>query len=94
MSNTNLSTQVPDLDGKNWDRWCLKMEVIFGFWDVLDIIMDEYGELGKNPTEAQRTEYKKKKNFVKKRKTRRKIGKACTSFTQGVMRKILTELEA
>lgn len=30
----NFSANLLILDGKNWEKWCVKMGVIFGFQDV------------------------------------------------------------
>lgn len=57
-SNGNLMGNLPVLDSKNWDRWCVQMEVVFGFQDVFDVVKNGYQELGANPDEAQRAAHK------------------------------------
>lgn len=57
-SNGNLMGNLPVLDSKNWDRWCVQIEVVFGFQDVFDVVKNGYQELGANPDEAQRATHK------------------------------------
>lgn len=44
-SNNNLPTQLPILEHKNWDKWCVQMRVLLKFQGVLDIVMFRYQEV-------------------------------------------------
>lgn len=37
-SNGNMLGNLLVLGGKNWDRWCVQMEVVFSFNEVLEIV--------------------------------------------------------
>ncbi|RDX89499.1 hypothetical protein CR513_28760, partial [Mucuna pruriens] len=56
-SSKNFPAYMPILDGKNYDKWYIEMEVIFEFQQVSDIVKNGYKELGQNPTEAEKTAY-------------------------------------
>lgn len=60
-NNGNLLGNLPILDAKNWDRWCVQMEVIFGFQEVLEVVKNRYQELGDDPDDAQQATYKDSK---------------------------------
>ncbi|WJX11887.1 hypothetical protein P8452_02442 [Trifolium repens] len=62
-SNTHLPANLPILDNKNWDSWCIRMNVLFGFQDVEDLVNNGYTPLAENATEAQQAAFKE----VKKR---------------------------
>ncbi|KAK2370871.1 putative mitochondrial protein [Trifolium repens] len=62
-SNTHLPANLPILDNKNWDSWCIRMSVLFGFQDVEDLVKNGYTALAENATEAQQAAFKE----VKKR---------------------------
>jgi hypothetical protein len=47
-SNGNLMGNLPILDGKNWDQWCVHMRVIFGFQDVMEVVNEGFPELRKD----------------------------------------------
>ncbi|MCI62743.1 retrovirus-related pol polyprotein, partial [Trifolium medium] len=36
-SSNSFPANLPILDGKNWDQWCVKMNVIFGFQEVEEL---------------------------------------------------------
>ncbi|XP_019450632.1 PREDICTED: uncharacterized protein LOC109352903 [Lupinus angustifolius] len=42
------------LDNKNYERWRIQMNVLFGYQEVLDIIQEGYQSVGEDATEAQR----------------------------------------
>jgi len=52
MNSTQLS--VPILDGKNYNRWCVQMRVLFDYHELWDVIKSEVSALAANATEAQR----------------------------------------
>ncbi|KAK2417383.1 putative mitochondrial protein [Trifolium repens] len=60
-SNTSLPSNLPILDSKNWDQWCIRMNVIFGFQEVEDLVSNGYEALAENATEAQQTTFKEAK---------------------------------
>ena len=59
--SSNLLGNLPVLDGKNWDRWCVQMKVIFGYQEVTDVVMEGFEDLGENPSDAQRAAHKEAK---------------------------------
>lgn len=59
--NGHFPTNLPILDGKNWEKWCIQMRVIFGVQDVLELVNLGYEALDENPTEAQRIVHKEAK---------------------------------
>ena len=52
MNSTQLS--VPILDGKNYNRWCVQMRVLFDYHELWDVVEDGVSALAANATEAQR----------------------------------------
>ena len=59
--NNSLPSNLPILDSKNWDQWCIRMNVIFGFQEVEDLVLNGYEALAENATEAQHTTFKEAK---------------------------------
>lgn len=57
-SGSNLMGNLPIRDGKNWERWCTQMEVVFDYQDVLEIVQNGYPDLGEDPTDAARAVHK------------------------------------
>ncbi|GAU23292.1 hypothetical protein TSUD_237460 [Trifolium subterraneum] len=57
-SNSSLPSNLPILDSKNWDQWCIRMNVIFGFQDVEDLVKNGYNALAADATEAQQTAFR------------------------------------
>jgi len=43
---------LPVFDGKSFDDWCIKMQAIFGFQDVADVVLDGLLELGAKATKT------------------------------------------
>ncbi|CAH9091124.1 unnamed protein product [Cuscuta epithymum] len=60
-SSSGFLGNLPVLDAKNWDRWCIQMKVIFGYQEVLDVVENEISSLKENPSEAERKEYREAK---------------------------------
>ncbi|CAJ2653926.1 unnamed protein product [Trifolium pratense] len=63
MNNNSNSfpANLPILDGKNWDQWCVKMNVIFTYQEVEEIISTGFEPLAANATEAQQTAFREVK---------------------------------
>ncbi|KAK2352556.1 putative mitochondrial protein [Trifolium repens] len=57
-SSNSFPANLPILDGKNWDQWCVKMSVIFGYQEVEDLVTNGVEPLVANATEAQQTAFK------------------------------------
>lgn len=57
----NFLANLPLLDGKNWDRWCVKMKAIMGFQEVAEIVENGYPALTEGATEQQRDLHKENK---------------------------------
>ncbi|XP_073227077.1 uncharacterized protein [Cicer arietinum] len=66
MANGNFPRNLPILDGKNCDKWCKQMKVVFEYQDVWDLVKLGVDSLVENPSEAQTTAYKEsnKKYFT------------------------------
>jgi len=45
-------------DGKSFDDWRIKMQAIFGFQDVADVVLDGLPELGAKATDEEKKNYK------------------------------------
>lgn len=52
--NGSLNTNLPVIDGKNWNRWMIQIHVLFDTQDILDLINDGYATVSADATEAQR----------------------------------------
>jgi hypothetical protein len=53
--NNNIPAHLPVFEGKNYDQWIIKMNVIFRFHDVLEVVNDSVPALAVNATEVQQT---------------------------------------
>jgi hypothetical protein len=60
-SNGHFPTTLPILDGKNFDKWCAQMKVIFGYQDVWEIIINGLENLSNNATDTQKSAFKELK---------------------------------
>ncbi|XP_073220707.1 uncharacterized protein [Cicer arietinum] len=58
MNGGGFSSNLPILDGKNWDRWYASMRSLLGSHEVFEIVQDGYEQLRANPTERQQTTFK------------------------------------
>jgi len=52
--NRNFSTNLPFIDGKNWDRYVKQMKVIFVLQEVLEVVNNGLEAFLENPIDAQR----------------------------------------
>ena len=48
-------------DGKSFDDWRIKMQTIYGFQDVVDVMLDELHEMGLKATEEEKRNHKAQK---------------------------------
>lgn len=53
VSNERIHANLLILDAKNYDKWCKKIKVLFGYPDVLKVIMDGVTALVEDATDAQ-----------------------------------------
>ncbi|GAU32293.1 hypothetical protein TSUD_63100 [Trifolium subterraneum] len=60
-SNSSLPSNLPILDSKNWDQWCIRMNEIFGFQDVENLVKNGYTTLAADATEAQQAAFREVK---------------------------------
>ncbi|GAU21786.1 hypothetical protein TSUD_329110 [Trifolium subterraneum] len=60
-SSSSFPANLPILDGKNWDQWCVKMKVIFGFQEVQELITNGLPALKANANEVQQATHKQLK---------------------------------
>src|ERR1044072_3191510 len=78
--SSNFLGNLPVLDGKNWDRWCVQMKVIFGYQEVTEVVMEGFPDLGANPSETQHTAH---------RRPRRRTAKHCSCCINVLIRHTL-----
>lgn len=60
-SNGSFPANLPIFDAKKWKQWCLKMEVIFGFEDVYDLVKNYIPEEVEGAMDAQTAAHKDQK---------------------------------
>ncbi|XP_073221541.1 uncharacterized protein [Cicer arietinum] len=58
MNEGGFPSNLPILDGKNWEKWSASMRLLLGAQEVFEIVQDGYEQLGANPTEKQQTTFK------------------------------------
>ncbi|XP_004515992.1 uncharacterized protein [Cicer arietinum] len=58
MNGGGFPSNLPILDGKNWERWSASMRSLLGSQEVFEIVQDGYEQLAANPTERQQTTFK------------------------------------
>ncbi|XP_073224752.1 uncharacterized protein [Cicer arietinum] len=54
----NFPSNLPILDGKNWERWSASMRSLLVAQEVFEIIQEEYEQLGLNPIKRQQAAFK------------------------------------
>ena len=59
MNSTQLSVSI--LDGKNYNRWCVQMRVLFDYNELWDVVESGVSALAANTTEAQRVAHRDQK---------------------------------
>jgi len=64
MNSTQLS--VPILDGKNYNRWCVHMRVLFDYHELWDVVESGVSALANNAIGAQRVAHHDQKKKDKK----------------------------
>ena len=63
MNSTKLLVSI--LNGKNYNRWCVQMRVLFDYHELWGVVESGVSTLGDNATDAQRVPHhdqKKKDN--------------------------------
>ncbi|GAV76786.1 UBN2 domain-containing protein [Cephalotus follicularis] len=63
--NGSVQLLIPVLDGKNYNRWCAQMRVLYDYHELLGVVENGVTDLAENATEAQintHREMKKKDN--------------------------------
>ncbi|XP_012570216.1 uncharacterized protein [Cicer arietinum] len=58
MNGGGFPSNLPIMDGKNWERWYASMRSLLGAQEVFEIVQDGYEQLDANPTERQQTTFK------------------------------------
>ncbi|XP_050890817.1 uncharacterized protein LOC127096266 [Lathyrus oleraceus] len=59
--NDRIPTDLLILDSKNYDKWAKQMSVLFGYQEVLEIVVNGVTQLGAKATDIQRATHKKEK---------------------------------
>uniref|UniRef100_A0A151UDK6 Uncharacterized protein n=1 Tax=Cajanus cajan TaxID=3821 RepID=A0A151UDK6_CAJCA len=54
-------TNLPNFFGKHFDQWCVKIGIIFGFQEVLEIVKNIIQEMEEGATETQQETYRELK---------------------------------
>ncbi|WVZ09091.1 hypothetical protein V8G54_022437 [Vigna mungo] len=49
-----IQNSLPVFNGKNFEDWCVKTDVILGFHEIDEIVKDEFKELAKTATEEEK----------------------------------------
>ncbi|XP_073221132.1 uncharacterized protein [Cicer arietinum] len=58
MNGGGFPSNLPTLNGKNWERWSTSIRSLLGSQEVFEIVQDGYEQLRANPTERQQTTFK------------------------------------
>jgi len=82
MNSTQLS--IPILDGKNYNRWCVQMTVLFDYHELWDVVESGVTALVANAAEAQRVAHRDQK---------KKDNKALYLIHQGMNDETLEQIE-
>lgn len=61
VSSYRIPTNLPIFDSKNYDKWAKQMRVLFGYQEVLEIVISGVTQLGAEATDIQRATYKEEK---------------------------------
>jgi len=56
-----VSSNLLTLDGNNWERWSALMKSLLGAQDVLELVQNGCEDLGANPIEVHKTNFKELK---------------------------------
>lgn len=83
MNNTT-QLLVSILDGKNYNRLCVQMKVLFDYHNLWDVVESGVSALADNATDAQRVAY---------REQRKKDKKALYFIHQGMNDKTFVQIE-
>ena len=59
MNSTQLSVSI--LDGKNYNRWCGQMRILFDYHELWDVVESGVSALAANATETQRVAHRDQK---------------------------------
>ncbi|XP_050897433.1 uncharacterized protein LOC127104287 [Lathyrus oleraceus] len=61
VSNDRIPTNLLILDSKNYDKWVKQMRILFGYQEVLEIVVNGVTQLGAEATDIQRATHKEEK---------------------------------
>jgi len=56
--NNSIHAHLPVFEGKNFDKWIVKMKVIFRFQDVVEAVNEGIPALAANATDVQQATHK------------------------------------
>lgn len=58
ISNERIFVNLQIIYPKNYDKWCKKMKVVFGYQDVLEVIKNGMSPIENDATTAQKYVHK------------------------------------
>ncbi|XP_014523896.1 uncharacterized protein LOC106780153 [Vigna radiata var. radiata] len=58
-----IQSNLPIFDGKNFEDWCVKMDVILGFQEIDEIVKIGFKEPAKNATDEEKKAYKENRKL-------------------------------
>ncbi|GAV74127.1 UBN2 domain-containing protein [Cephalotus follicularis] len=64
--NRSIQLSIPVLDGKNYNRWCAQMRVLYDYHELLGVVENGVADLAENATEAQINTHREMKKKDKK----------------------------
>ncbi|GKV33750.1 hypothetical protein SLEP1_g42213 [Rubroshorea leprosula] len=82
--NGPVQISVPVLDGKNYNRWCVQMRVLFYYHKLLSVVENGVAEIAENANDAQKHAY---------RESKKKDKKALYFIHQGVNDEVFEKIE-
>ncbi|GKV45648.1 hypothetical protein SLEP1_g52709 [Rubroshorea leprosula] len=82
--NGPIQISVPVLDGKNYNRWCVQMRVLFDYHELLSVVENGVAEIAENANDAQKHAY---------RESKKKDKKALYFIHQGVNDEVFEKIE-
>ena len=64
--NDSVQPSIPVLNGKNYNRWCVQIRVLFDYHELLGVIENVVADLAKNASEAQQITHRENKKKDRK----------------------------
>ena len=52
--NSTTTISIPVLDGKNYNRWCVQMRVLFDYHELLNVVEEGVADLPNSADDVQK----------------------------------------